>query len=360
MINLRIKVLDGFRGIAILLVLLFHYFSRWIELYPYNNKYDYFAIGKMGVQFFFIISGFVILYTLENTDNLISFWKKRMIRLFPSMLIASMLTFFIFYLFDPEFLFPTSHYLKNVFASCLFIQPDLLSSLILRTIDFDYVSGSYWSLWPEIQFYGFISLVFYLFKNKFLILFALLSSILIVGNFMLPHIYINNRFVNWIKIFFRIFDLSGALPFFCFGVVFYVLYKNKLLKQENPFFIKAFMGFLLLFQIYIFYSSSLKLAFLILFMLLFVALIYFPKTIRLLENKFLVETGVASYFLYLIHENIGTLLIHKFGSFFKEYEFIFPLLIIVVFIMLSIFYTYAIDKKIAFYLKRVFFKKEKV
>lgn len=97
---------------AILMVLLFHYFSRWTFLYPYKDKYDFFTYGKMGVQFFFIISGFVILYTLENTTNFITFWKKRMVRLFPSMLIASIITYFVFVLFDTKCLFPTSHFLK--------------------------------------------------------------------------------------------------------------------------------------------------------------------------------------------------------------------------------------------------------
>lgn len=42
----RIEVLDSFRGIAILIVIFFHFFSRWTNLYPYGAEYDFFSYGK--------------------------------------------------------------------------------------------------------------------------------------------------------------------------------------------------------------------------------------------------------------------------------------------------------------------------
>lgn len=69
----RIQILDGFRAISILSVLLFHFFSRWTpplsseSFYPYGSKYfSWFQYGGVGVEFFFMISGFVIYFTLEN------------------------------------------------------------------------------------------------------------------------------------------------------------------------------------------------------------------------------------------------------------------------------------------------------
>ena len=101
----RIAVLDGFRALAILSVMFFHYFSRWtpplnsISIYPYKNSYNFFQYGYLGVQFFFIISGFVIFFTLERTNYLVAFWKKRVIRLVPSIVCASIITFIIFRFF---------------------------------------------------------------------------------------------------------------------------------------------------------------------------------------------------------------------------------------------------------------------
>ena len=64
----RLAYLDGMRGVAILLVLLFHAFARWPDLVPYGDQYQsvpLFRVGFIGVNLFFIISGFVILMTLE-------------------------------------------------------------------------------------------------------------------------------------------------------------------------------------------------------------------------------------------------------------------------------------------------------
>lgn len=52
--HIRINALDSFRSIAILIVLLFHFFSRWTILYPYGEKYDFFNYGKLGVHFFLL------------------------------------------------------------------------------------------------------------------------------------------------------------------------------------------------------------------------------------------------------------------------------------------------------------------
>ena len=80
----RIKILDGFRALAIISVMLFHYFSRYttIGLYPYKDRYDFFSLGALGVQFFFIISGFVIYFTLKKTISILEFVNSSNVFLF--------------------------------------------------------------------------------------------------------------------------------------------------------------------------------------------------------------------------------------------------------------------------------------
>jgi peptidoglycan/LPS O-acetylase OafA/YrhL len=348
--NLRIDILDGFRGIAILLVLLFHFFSRWKLLYSYGDQYDFFSYGKMGVQLFFIISGFVILYTLENTESLNMFWKKRIIRLFPSMLIASFITFVFFNLFDNLLLFPASHFFKNVLVSITFLPPDSLSSLLKIKTQLDYISGSYWSLWPEIQFYFFVSFIYFLNKNKFPILFFGLSAILIALYFFLPRI--NGVIINKIKSLLIVFNLIESLPYFCFGVLFYLFFKNKREKKETSTYLKIYLLCLSLFQIYKCHNDYLKFVIVFIFLILFMFLVYCPKRIHFLEHKFLLNIGVSSYFLYLIHENIGVFIIYKYSKFLNPNEFIFPLVLILLFIFMSILYTHTIEKKINIYLKK--------
>ena len=75
-VMIRINYLDGHRGIAILLVIMFHAYSRWSHLIVYDNdlsQFPVFQYGYLGVQLFFMISGFVILMTLEKCNNILSF-----------------------------------------------------------------------------------------------------------------------------------------------------------------------------------------------------------------------------------------------------------------------------------------------
>jgi peptidoglycan/LPS O-acetylase OafA/YrhL len=82
-INTRINGLDGIRGIAILSVLLLHH-----KLF--NN-------GWMGVDLFFVLSGFLITGILRKDRDRAFFWKrfyiKRATRILPPMLLTCLLTF---------------------------------------------------------------------------------------------------------------------------------------------------------------------------------------------------------------------------------------------------------------------------
>lgn len=79
----RIKSLDGLRGIAVLCVVFFHYFSRAGAgpLRPVISS------GWVGVDLFFVLSGFLItgiLYEQRGTDGYFrNFYGRRAIRIFP-------------------------------------------------------------------------------------------------------------------------------------------------------------------------------------------------------------------------------------------------------------------------------------
>ena len=69
--RIRLLELDALRGIAALMVVLFHFTMDRPEM---NLGFKY---GVTGVDFFFIISGFVIFLTLSNTKNWKDFVQKR-------------------------------------------------------------------------------------------------------------------------------------------------------------------------------------------------------------------------------------------------------------------------------------------
>ena len=69
----HIRPLDGLRGVAIILVILFHY--TWL------------TSGWVGVQLFFVLSGFLITGILLDTRTsphyFRTFWIRRALRIFP-------------------------------------------------------------------------------------------------------------------------------------------------------------------------------------------------------------------------------------------------------------------------------------
>lgn len=371
---MRIGILDGFRALAIFFVILFHFFSRFAkpyykeDLYPYASNYDYFRYGYLGVEFFFIISGFVIFFTLENTSNFSSFWKKRIIRLFPSMFFASIIIFTFFLIFDfTNFSF--SQKILDFITSITFIKPTLINNLFDSffgiQLKLNYLNGSFWSLWVEIQFYLLASIVFFLnrlsfirnivFTSFFLVFFNLIAHN-VGGSNILGLPYPKEFSLFYSKWFDDGFNLFNMLPFFTIGILFYLMFKNKKANKKNTLFVK--IAFILLVSFVFFFSKNIeeKLCFLMMFILFFI-FIYYPNKLNVLDTKFFRKNGEASYFLYLIHESIGVFIIVALGNYFLPYGFVLPVLLILLFAYLSILYYDRIDLKVNKYLKNKFINK---
>jgi len=360
----RIGILDGFRAIAILFVLLFHFYSRWPQYYPYKNNFDYFSLGKYGVQFFFTISGFVIYYSLTSTKSFLIFWKKRFIRLFPSMLVASIFTFGVFNFFDNAFILKDSHEIKNFLPSITFINPVTFNLLIHRlgfNISTSYLSGSYWSLWPEVQFYLFASIIYYTNKVHFIRNFSLISVALIIiyiffkeMDLGLVNVYYLKKLLEILRLFlFYHFNLAAYLSYFAIGTLLCQVYTDKNLAiKETGSPSRYIIIPLILLQFYLANDLTIGLInFLIIIM--FVLFIFQPKYLFFAQYPIVKKIGVSSYFLYLIHEHIGVLIIHNWGGYLHP-TFIAPLMIIISFIIMSILYYTKIEKNISTRLTKLF------
>jgi peptidoglycan/LPS O-acetylase OafA/YrhL len=88
--------LNALRGFAAFAVMLFHYTSRYGQLYGYNDLLPFhMSWGQYGVQLFFLISGFVIFMTLGRTRQPINFVVGRFSRLYPTYWAGVIATFTI-------------------------------------------------------------------------------------------------------------------------------------------------------------------------------------------------------------------------------------------------------------------------
>src|SRR5689334_23102256 len=173
----HIRILDMLRGIAALSVVLFHYSGATLPSIKPNYLTDYFSYGKLGVQVFFVISGFIIPYSMYvsgyRIKNFFSFLFRRFVRIGPPSWIAIGLVFIIYY---------GSVYMNGKPVEGM-PWPGTGWKAILANMTYTYQllgEGRYidvfWTLEVEFQFYIFIALMLPLFvrfsSNK--IIFTLL------------------------------------------------------------------------------------------------------------------------------------------------------------------------------------------
>ena len=186
----RIAFLDGHRGLAILLVIGFHAFARWPALIANDccASFPLFQLGWLGVELFFLVSGFVILMTLERCASASVFLRRRWLRLFPAMLICSLLIYGSAPFFherpagapDPTSLLPGWFFMELTWTRALFghaIKP---------------LESSFWTLFVEVKFYIFAALMYYRFGRRALV-WALFGTAIAEYALALLQLESNNR-----------------------------------------------------------------------------------------------------------------------------------------------------------------------
>lgn len=284
----RLFELDALRGLAALFVVLFHYTTKYQELYGHTSApLVNFSYGHYGVNLFFMISGFVIFMTLEKTRNTMDFVVSRFSRLYPAYWTAILLTSTVVGIFElPD---------KEVTPLEILFNFTMLQELFkIRHVD-----NVYWTLQIELIFYV-LMLIFYqldLLEKIERVLFAWLAIRLaylvapIFFNFELPHI------VGKLAI-------QAHIPYFALGIVFY---RAKQLGAFNSRLILLCAASLLLI-----YVGSSFLTFVMAGFFSFVFRLFVHNGLSLLRWPPFGLLGTLSYSLYLLHENIGWAIIYRF------------------------------------------------
>lgn len=98
------EILDGLRGVAALMVVAFHL----LEAHAASRFVQIINHGYMAVDFFFLLSGFVIGYAYDDRWSRMTtadFFKRRLIRLHPMIIMATMIGALMLYFQEGE-LFP--------------------------------------------------------------------------------------------------------------------------------------------------------------------------------------------------------------------------------------------------------------
>lgn len=322
----RLRELDSLRGIACLSVLLFHYTTKYSEIFSTSLTTQLFSFkyGGLGVDLFFIISGFVIFLTIKKNTKPLEFAYKRFTRLYPTYWVCVLVTFFLIRFSD------LLSYHRNF--SALIINLTMIPDIFgVKRVD-----GVYWSLLPELMFYllMFCMLLFKKIRHINLLCFIWLLFILLNSfrDVMPLRVLFNLNFGN----------------LFIIGICFYKI-KNKEANWSSHLLIIG--SFLVSFVIS---DVMYKHMFLLLFIAIFYLFVY--DKLKWIKLKPLIVLGEVSYALYLLHQFIGYFIINELIDSGIKNGFLLILIPSVITIAMSYGITFYIEKPIQLFLRNIWNK----
>lgn len=335
----RFYEIDLFRFLAAMAVVMYHYTFRGYAAdnfspvaFPVMGAV--FKYGYLGVDLFFIISGFVVLMTALHKDTP-QFVVSRLIRLYPAYWFSVTLTFICILLYQgPQFDATFQQYLINL-------------TMIHKFVGVGHIDTVYWTLLVELKFY---LLIFLLLLTKqihrikiFLFVWALASIIL---NFT---------------------DGFGALKFFLIprqsgyfiaGAAFFLIRREgldlfKLALVLASYLLVVMPPIVALSDMTIHYNTEFSIGVIIAILSSFFIIFFMVslKKTHMLSKPYFFYVGILTYPLYLIHQNIGFMLLNIFHESVNKYVLLF--LILTLMIMISYLIHFFIERKYSPVLKGV-------
>lgn len=308
----RLLFLDSLRGLAAIAVVYFHYTSVYRHLYghSFSEKFD-FGIGLYGVEFFFMISGFVIFLTLSRISSARDFLFNRVVRLYPAYIFCMLLTFGCVQYFGLDGLETT---FKDMLVNLTMFQ---------KAVGVPDVDGVYWSLFSEWMFYLMMVTLF---------IFRKLDKMLWVGAAWLVLNVINMHFLH-LGYAARLLNLYHGV-FFYSGILFYMLYTNTGKKSTVQLHLAA--SFAVALSLFALKGWVDMIVVTVLYTVFYLSL---NGRMNFLVNKPLLFLGSISYALYLFHQYIGFIIINETKAYFGD-----SILVIVPPLVVSIVCAYLITQ----------------
>lgn len=280
---------DSLRAIAVLLVIIHHWFSESAIHYIFPN-------GQLGVNIFFVLSGFLITgillkakrqvdeQGLKKTTVFKNFYMRRTLRIFP---IYYLLLIILLIINDPDLNEDAVYYFTYT-TNYLFYSKQFFSAHLSHL----------WSLAVEEQFYIFWPWLIILINKRFLPYIIVLFIIIGISS---NYIFTNKDW--WVEIFtpacFDAFAIGGFLSYLS-------VYRQDIIQLIQPKFKWIAGGILIIFLMSLFDYSFLPRR--TIHSLFAVSIIYYcvfkanNKVLNsVLNNKWLMRIGKISYGVYLYH-----------------------------------------------------------
>lgn len=312
----RNKQIDGVRGITAIIILVFHLFCRYLQIYENANINWMAQWGTFGVTVFILISGYFL--GIENTKdessktkfNLIKYLKKKILRLWSCYIIAITITMIIIKIIGlPGRECSWFDYILNVF-------------FINGFIGMPYVDGAHWYLT------------------------TLISIIVVIG--IIRKIQLNNNifvYCIWLIGICTLIKLGyGSITVFCGGAYLgialtgFALAKFAYGSQKK--FDRKWILLFILSILFCFIIQGIN-GMVILFLGLLVVVPCLLQKLKIFENPIFLFLGKISYPLYLIHQNLGFMIIQILSKWRGTYKIEISIIasICVLFVSIIIFYS---------------------
>ena len=304
------------RGISVIIVFFYHL------------NLSYFDYGFLGVDIFFVISGFVITSIIskeiEKTKkfDFYNFYTRRFKRIYPVLFFILTISLFLVIFLQPLDLFLNN--LKVYFLSLfgvsnfyyLFSKKDYFDTV------FDDPFAHTWSLGVEEQFYIiFPLLLFFILKYEKYIKSILILSLLVFIGIVFSNIFVENIKLIFYSPLFRFWEfLIGTLTFFL---------TKKIKIKNNHLSLSALL--VLFFFILIPKNINLPNIILITCILTSIFILFYKKNENklsnyIIENKPMLFLGNVSYSFYLWHLPV----IYFYDLYFLQSLFRIPLLFLII------------------------------
>jgi len=328
--NDRLYSIDLIRFIAAVYVVFYHYGFRGfakdnMSILHFPELENFSKYGYLGVDLFFIISGFVIIMSVRNSD-LIDFCISRFTRLYPAFWICIILTA-VFTVF---------------FGGAIYIVTiqQVLFNLTMFNGFFgvEHVDGVYWSLVIELQFYFLIAIILFFKKLKYIKTFGYVLLAISISQLLLPFA----EAPRFVQVIYYI-TFARWNPYFIAGMFFYFMRsENEILKNLIPILVAYFVAIIYALQNLEYkaeayghsFSESIVIALITSFFIV-IFLVSINKLKMLNKKKFL-YMGILTYPLYLIHQNIGFMIFNNLGYTVNKWVLLFSVFILMLIVSYSI------------------------
>jgi peptidoglycan/LPS O-acetylase OafA/YrhL len=292
--------LDGIRAILSFMVVV-HHIEQLKRIFKLPDTFDVQPIGYLGIQFFFVLSGFLITYLLvqEKTNTsriyITHFYIRRIYRIWPLYFMVILLSLFILpsFLSVPNFdiLHIQSHLGQKILLFSFF-----MSNIVLVRYGAIPFAAPTWSIAVEEQFYLVWPLIFQKFRKPFMGI--LFFSILYYSiKFCITYFSFSNKFIFPILV-----NNSDLTPMIIGGLVALISLKKFEIKTKISIIISLFITLSILYlSVFVPNPESIEFIYCPLFACLLWVLVMPNNKFKLLDNPLLNYLGKISYGIYLLH-----------------------------------------------------------